>query len=297
MDHHYVPQFYTRRWTNAAGRVLCHRRVPNGRIAGRGVAPRGTGYEPDLYAAPSGVPWESYDEHIIEREFFSPIDNRAAVILDRLAAGVAGLTVDERRDWALFLNSMRHRHRDGICERDSRSAEVAAATTQRFLDAATDPADRMRIEAALAEIDVEQLTRTMHRTQMVLSIRDPETIAAITNLAWDTVTVNEDLPLITTDRPVLENLGRSMSELQFITMPLSPTRLFVAYPAVWRGADGSMAEGFHDLLRDIVFGHDLLLMHEQRCRFVYASRPLKDYVSDGRVIRMSLAVEEALRRG
>lgn len=147
----------------------------------------------------------------------------------------------------------------------------------------------MRIEEALAEIDVEPLTRTMHRTQMVLSIRDPETIAAITNLAWDTVTANEDLPLITTDRPVLENLGRSMSELQFITMPLSPTRLFVAYPAGSRSADGSMAEGSSDLLRNVVFGHDLLVMNEQRCRFVYASRPLKDYVSDGRVVRMSLA--------
>jgi hypothetical protein len=96
MDHHYVPQFYTRRWADGSGRVLCYKRVTNGRIAFKGVVPKGTGFEPDLYKTPPAVFWESHEEHVIETAFFSPIDNDAAVVLDKLQSGASSLTDEER---------------------------------------------------------------------------------------------------------------------------------------------------------------------------------------------------------
>jgi hypothetical protein len=77
-DHHYVPKFYTKRWADETRRVLCYERVPSGRITFKPVVPKGTGFQPNLYATPAAVFWESHDPHIIEREFFSPIDNDAA---------------------------------------------------------------------------------------------------------------------------------------------------------------------------------------------------------------------------
>jgi hypothetical protein len=115
-------------------------------------------------------------------------------------------------------------------------------------------------------------------------------------LAWEVITVNPDIPLITTDRPVLVNLGQERPGLETMTMPLRPTRLFVAYPSQWRNPDGSSINGVDELLKDVTFSHDLLLLNEQRCRFIYTSNKLDDVVSDGRVVRMSVAVEAALKR-
>jgi len=296
MDHHYVPQFYTRRWADGSGKVLCYKRVPNGRIVFNGVVPKGTGFEPDLYATPPAIFWENHAEQVIETEFFSPIDNDAAVALDKLPNGASSLTDRERTAWALFMNSMLHRHRDDIFERDAKAPELAAAVKARFLDARSDPEDRKRIEETLADLDVNQLARTAHRTLMVQAIRDPRALDAMKSLAWEVITVNPDIPLITTDRPVLVNLGQERPGLELITMPLSPTRLFVAYPSQWRNPDGSSIDGVDELLSNVVFGHDLMLMSEQRCRFVYASSKLDDVMSDGRVVRMGVAVEAALKR-
>jgi hypothetical protein len=108
--------------------------------------------------------------------------------------------------------------------------------------------------------------------------------------------VNADLPLITTDRPVLVNLGQPRPRLELLTIPVSPTRLFVAYPSHWRTPDGSCIDGVHELIESVTFAHDLMLLNEQPCRFVYASKPLEDVVADGRIVRMGVAVEAALKR-
>lgn len=297
MDHHYVPQFYTRRWTDSSGKVLCYRRIANGQVTPKPLAPKGTGYHRNLYASPPAIFWESHDAQTIENDFFAPIDNDAAVVLDKLQnGGASSLTDGERTAWALFMNSMLHRHRDDILERDAKAPELAAEVRARFLAARRDPEDRKRVEKALADLDVNQLARTTHRTLMVQAIRDPRALHAIKSLAWEVIAVNPGVPLITTDRPVLVNLGQGRPGLELMTLPLSPARLFVAYPSHWRNADGTCIDGVAELLENVTFGHDLLLLNEQRCRFVYTSKRLEDVVSDGRVVRMGLAVEDALQR-
>lgn len=296
MDHHYVPQFYTRRWADSSGKVLCYRRVPNGRIALKGVVPKGTGFEPDLYKTPPAVFWESHEEHVIETEFFSPIDNDAALVLDKLQSGASSLADQERTAWALFMNSMQLRHRDEIVERDAKAPAVLAEVREKWRTDWPDPEQQARIDDALGNVDLTQLARTAHRTAMVQAIRDPKALDEIKSLAWDVIVVNADLPLITTDRPVLVNLGQPRPRLELLTMPLSPTKLFVAYPSHWRHGDGTCIDGVQEVLEAVTFGHDLMLLNEQRCRFVYASKPLEDVVADGRVVRMGVAVEAALKR-
>jgi hypothetical protein len=295
VNHHYLPQFYLRAWAGADGRVLRYTRVSHGRVVERPVGTRGTAFEPGLYATPPALHWESYDPNIIETQFMSPVDNDAAPVHAKLVAGATALAESERTAWALFLNSLIHRHHDGILERDAAAPGAAAAVTANLLARYMDAEDRARVIETLRDADLEQMARTAHRTVMVQRIRDPDALAAITAQAWTVVVIDPAAPpLITTDRPLLVNLGKGGFPT-LMTLPLSPMRLFVAYapdPALG-GADPSIPS----LLENLALANDLLLLNEQPCRYVYASRKVDDEGAVGsKVLRLRTAVEQALVR-
>ncbi|GEM_PF-6596681 len=100
-------------------------------------------------------------------------------------------------------------------------------------------------------------------------------------------------PLVTTDRPLLVNLGKG-GALQIATMALSPTRLFIGYPAWWQTkAD---AVDVTDLFEHIALVHDVMLMDEQKCRYVYSSRKVESFVVGDTAIHLRKAVEQSLAR-
>lgn len=292
MDHHYLPQFYLRRWANADGKVLRYREVPSGKVVAGPVAPRGTAFEPDLYAVPPAVTWEGHDPNILETDVFSPIDSDAALVLEKLVTGEVALSLAERRAWSLFLNSLRFRHRDEILERDAESPRLAADYAATFLARYGGGEARARAEDALANIDLALMAKNAHRTAMVQAIRAPERLSEIESLAWQVLAVVESAPLVTSDRPLLTNLGRE-GPVQLVTIPLSPRHLFVAFPSWWQEEE---VDGIDDLLAQIALAHDLMLMFEHPCRFVFASRPLDDSLTIGStVLRLRTAVDAALR--
>lgn len=101
MKHHYLPQFYLKRWS---------RNNPDGKLASGKYcqttnkfkwtrrAPSGTGYETNLYKE-------------IEKSFFSPLDNDACNILSHLESGQAkdiyhpklNLGEKDHERWATFI--------------------------------------------------------------------------------------------------------------------------------------------------------------------------------------------------
>jgi hypothetical protein len=81
------------------------------------------------------------------------------------------------------MNSMRHRHRDEIVERDVKTPEVAAEVREKWRTDWPDPEQQARIDDALADVDLTQLARTAHRTAMVQAIRDPKALDDIKSLA------------------------------------------------------------------------------------------------------------------
>ena len=101
MDHHYVPQFYLKQWANPDGRIPSYRWI-NGRAAFSHIkSTKGTGYEPDLYAREHVPPEE---RHKVETDFFTVLDNKAAIIHGRLIRQERfTFTAEERHDWAIFL--------------------------------------------------------------------------------------------------------------------------------------------------------------------------------------------------
>ena len=110
MRHHYVPQFLLRAWaeTQPDKKVEIFRLDQPGLPSSR-RAPKYTAYEEDLYALSmpvvAGMEQQAVEKHLLRR-----IDGLAAGVLRRLMTkGFAGLTLEDRCDWARFLMSLRLR--------------------------------------------------------------------------------------------------------------------------------------------------------------------------------------------
>ena len=296
MDHHYLPQFYLRKWTRDDGRLLRYRRVPTGALVEDPVVPKGTAFEPDLYATPPAPAWEAYAPNVIETDFMSKVDSDASLVLDKLASQTTlDLSDNDRTAWALFLNSLHHRHRDEIFERDAAAPRIARELMAKWVGQTQDPERRQRISETLEEANVEQMARNAHRGLMVQAIRNPKAIDAFKALAWTVLVMQPTMPLVTTDRPLLINMGEA-GEMQIVTIPVSPMRLFMGYPRLWHQDEATLRDA--DALFDHIAGvHDLLLLNEQRCRYVYASRKVDDNFAVGdKIIHLRKAVGQVLNR-
>lgn len=291
MDNHYNPQFYLDQWTGADGRLVYYKRVATGAIVETSITPRRTSYEPDLYATPPVLPWETHDPHLIEKRVMSPIDSAASLVLDKLV-GVApmSLTRNDRIAWATFLSSLLHRHRDAILDRDDGAPQMAREFMAGLLARYATPEDRARAAGVLTDVQLEQIARTAHRSAMVQAIQDPQAIERIEKLAWDVLAIPSSVPLITTDRPLLANRGKGRPPI--LTMPLAPTRLFIAYPVEWQADPADVGA----LFEHIALVHDLMLLNEQPCRYVYSSRKVESFVVGDKTIHLRKAVEQALTR-
>lgn len=172
---------------------------------------------------------------------------------------------------------------------------MARQTAEALLER-TDPGSRHGVEAVLSRVEMVEMAKNAHRSLMVSAIRDPAALDAIERQAWELVVVRPDQPLITTDRPLLVNLGMDAS-FSLMTLPLSPTALFVAYPPYWREDNGAKIDGVDELLDLIASIHDLLLVERQPCRFIYSSVPLDDeFLVVGKLVRMNKVMQHCLER-
>lgn len=289
MDHHYVPQFYLREWAGDEGKVWRYRREPSGSVSEKPVAPRGTAYEPDLYAVvDAGEIRPPYNPHVIEREFFGKIDNDAAPVLRKLVESDAPALDDtERTAWALFMNSLIERGPATLGWRDEAAPVAAAQSIERLRSTSgTTREGRVRVERIIARIDPVQMARNSVREFMVSEIRDQKVIDYLKSLAWVVVPrTAADPPFITTDRPLLVNVGESSRPINVLTMAVSPKKLFLAHPSGWVMNDELLA-----LVGNLAFGHDLLLL-QAGCTCVYASKRVEDTAR----ARLRRAVEHALK--
>src|SRR3546814_4147455 len=108
MGHHHVPLCLPRPWTNAAGKPRIYN-MRDGRFTRKDMGPKTTGYENALYALIAGV--LGFPEDHLEKRLFGPIDNNAAVALDKIERR-AVLTEDDHIAWTFFLCSLRIRQPD-----------------------------------------------------------------------------------------------------------------------------------------------------------------------------------------
>jgi len=97
--HHYIPQFYLKKWARPDGRVLCYKRIPTGAVIADWVTPKSTAYEVDLYTL-KHLPEDI--RQAIEKNVTADVDNRAAAAMQKMIAAKSAdtLTAEERLGWA-----------------------------------------------------------------------------------------------------------------------------------------------------------------------------------------------------
>ena len=112
-DHHYIPIFLLRQWTNSAGKLIEYSRKHN-RFIGKLVGPAGTAFERDLNAFPE-LPAEQ-SQHI-ESIFLNYSDAIAAKAL-AIHLGHSDATWDPelRSGWSRFVMGLQHRHPNAMRE-------------------------------------------------------------------------------------------------------------------------------------------------------------------------------------
>ena len=231
--HHYSPQFYLRQWAGPDGRLFRYHRPYSRTVVSR-HSPEHTGFEDYLYTVEGGD-----DPQIVEKGFFSNIDNYAAPILEVLARLGPGLVTlgkdhfgsDQRSDWARFINSLQLRGPHSLAEIDTvlrrnvrdnferKHGEAYRATKQPGDPESVYEHARQKVPSLLADA---------HKFLLPQMIDDEQIGRVIINMIWAVLDLsNAPHSLLTSDRPYITSHGLLSSEC-LLSVPLSPTRLFIA---------------------------------------------------------------------
>jgi len=119
--HHFIPEFYLRQWAGLDERLFWYYR-PYNRVVVSARHPSAIGFKEYLYTINS-----KSNPQIIEKEFFSNLDNDAAIVLNRLNTLGTGLVIikhhhlndTQRRDWTWFIQSLHLRCPHSLTEIDA----------------------------------------------------------------------------------------------------------------------------------------------------------------------------------
>jgi hypothetical protein len=230
--HHYNPQFYLRQWAGAADGRLVRFYRPYQKVVPSRVTPEHTGFEPRLYTLEGTA-----DPQIVETGFFSPVDNAAALVLERLVVPRPGLVLlreldnKQRRDWTRFLMSLVSRSPQSLEEfkvmlNKSIRENIESGHNDKYLANKRDDDPGSVYEYALQQTpELENVYKAFL----------PELIAnepigqLIINMMWAVYDVSKaPYTLLTSDRPCMTHHGGLGHSTCLLTLPLSPTHLFVA---------------------------------------------------------------------
>lgn len=213
--HHYLPEFYIRKWVGRSGHLVRYMRVPGGKIDQKHVAPGAVGFQRDLYTFPM------FDEDRaqgLELGLFSHVDNYAAIALEQMARGDIPQDSGWRTAFAVFALGLQRRTPHAI-KAHARELKQEMAKEVEMLPVYD---DGVRLVALIRLLD----------------IMDESPVGrALINMEWCLIeTPASGVSLLTSDTPLLLYGGAPIatgnpwfptSELESFAIPISPTRLLV----------------------------------------------------------------------
>ena len=227
--HHYIPEFYQKRWAGSDGR-LCVFAKHRGKVVALRRHPKQTGFQDRLYSVPDMPPDIA---SAVETHFFKPVDSRAADALKLMEAEGNGAEWSPalRSAWSRFLHSLLVRcpedlslfrtgwnqllESDPTGQWEERYRALRQGhhppTMRAFIESL--PAGRMAYQAMRAFTNL---------------IDNPSLGKKMNNLAWwviSTSTAKHDM--FTSDRPIIRTNGL-MADGGHLAIPIGPRRLFVA---------------------------------------------------------------------
>lgn len=233
--HHFMPVFYTSRWSDrVTGKLVEFSEPYPGKVVGKPVGPKATGFLDRLNVL-EDLPAD--DKEQLEEAFFSPLDNKAALVLNRVEAGWGNgdqseWTAEDRTAWSRFVMSMMFRNPEELEAAKAMFAEdwrtVTPEVRRAFEEAGDFPGKPATVEEFL-QAQPDTSVRSDALRIMRRSMLDNRAVGQRLNDArWRFLELpKSDLELLTSDRPVMSTngLGRDRA---YLTMPVGPRRLFVA---------------------------------------------------------------------
>jgi hypothetical protein len=230
-DHHYIPIFYLKQWTDPESRKLVEYCSRHEGVVARQTFPAGTGYVPGLYKDPTARLGEEY---VIETELMSSIDDRAARALQRMMVDgepPGKLDTPEALGWCQFLYSLLVRNPDHLLRMKEKLAtfdqgEVLENIRDVYptIRGPNDPESFDDYKAKFLKNPVEvPAIRVLPEL-----VRSKRIVRMLASFKWQTQTVNNaKYPLLTSDRPIIMSNGLIQQDAH-IVLPISPRRLFIA---------------------------------------------------------------------
>ncbi len=231
IKHHYLPEFFQRRWAGADGKVTEYRR-PHAGVILRRVHPSQTGFQRELYAVPSRT--DPRRRQALEIDFMSPLDNQASKALTFIETH--GRRPDDQRlasAWSRFLLSLMHRspERVAIIRRKLREEDAGASERlERRYAELRRPDDPPTAAAYRAEAD-EALYEELEAALIRRMIDSPFIGAHLNNMQWSIGTFHAPKHgLVLSDNPIIMSNGIGTAE-GFVLLPVSPGSFFMAVNA------------------------------------------------------------------
>jgi hypothetical protein len=260
-DHHFIPAFYLKNWAGSDGKLIEHA-VRRGRIISKRVGPRATGFERDLYAFPD---LSKADAQFLERIYFDYADRVAdAALKIQITDPTVGWTTDLVTAWSRFILGIHLRHPDSMPELRAGAAAVLDTSGVEFqagYESIRKPTDPATFEEYIAAKD--PLTKIKMQVNLIVKALDNEFICSNMNqMIWGVVDLSgAGIEFLVSDRPVeIYSLSQPKG---FITLPLTPTKLFVA------ANDPLTLPMLHKPNREVIERVNLALVSRAR-RYVWA---------------------------
>ena len=264
--HHFIPQFFSRLWTGADGK-LCEYSRPHKQLVARRKAPKAVGFEFDLYSLPGAIPEELA---FLENRFFAIGDQRACDALQvLLTAKAEHLSAELRAAFTRLLISFHHRTpervrhvREGLVREMERLLEEVREEYRTGVRAPLPPG--VTFEQVASKLLQE--TRDFSWGSSLMRLVDSDFVGpAIYSMRWATRRLGRsDHDLLTADHPLVRSNGFAHAQ-GHIALPLGPRVLLLATnnAATERAI---LSQSDNQIVRDV---NRETLRHAKR--FVYAT--------------------------
>jgi hypothetical protein len=247
--HHYVPEFYLKRWQLGGDRLLEFSK-PRGLVARyRWVSPKQTGYLDKLYFL-EHLPIDLQNGY--ENQFFTPVDTKAAQVLELFEAGDFNLDSFQRSSWARFIMSLTFRAPETIQSiLHQLTQDVFNPSPEReWLYRRRRRPDQPKTLVAALEAERNEGDLRHFSLEIARGVTDSPKIGQhFINMVWGYRVLPFDAPaLLTSDRPIMWAFAMSDPRCHII-LPTGPKSLFWAAQspeviATIQTGDGAQLAGF-----------------------------------------------------
>jgi hypothetical protein len=260
--HHFVPQFYLDAWRAADDEGLwVYFRQYGGKLRPRRRHAGSIGYSDHLYTLdPDYLIHRTERTDALERRFYQPLDNQASLVHQKLVAGgLNTLSGNDRRVWAMFVNSLLERSPGRFAELE----RLASGIPRRL-----HPDFEASMRSAVGDQHLNVFIKNLVRTSAVQAIADPNAVAYFCNMDWTVVSIPPGADhFLTGDRPVVVNVGKEASPILSIALALDPKALLVMCVK-----DESLDDEFFRICGVV---HNALIA-DQTTKYLLASEELHD---------------------